>query len=194
MDYKQINDYEVMYMVRENDEEARGILLKKYLPVVSKIASKYSDFIKRRGIDFEDLLQEGTIAVNTAINTYDDSNGVLFYTYVRVCVERHLATYCKRLDNKKNYVLNSSISDEDCYSIIDYRTSIDNIFNDKLFEEEFICYKNSFDFKYSIVFELRYNGFTYKEIGKLLDISVSTVDGRLYKIRKFLQGKYNFNC
>ncbi len=194
MDYKQINDYEVMYMVRENDEEARDLLLKKYLPVVSKIAAKYSEFIKTKGVDFEDLLQEGTIAINTAINTFDDSNGVLFYTYVRVCIERHLATYCKRLDSKKNYFLNSSASEDNYYSIIDSRSSIDTIFNDKLFEEEFICYKNAFDLKYSSVFELRYNGFTYKEIGKLLDISVSTVDGRLYKVRKFLQEKYNFNC
>lgn len=194
MDYKQINDYEVMYMVRENDEEARELLFKKYLPIVGKIASKYTEYIKRKGADFDDLLQEGMIALNAAINGYDDSNGVLFYTYVSVCIERHLATYCRRIDNKKNYFLNNSIDEDNYYSKVDFKSSIDYIFDEKLAEEEFIFYKNAFDIKHSSVFELRYNGFTYKEIGKLLDISVSTVDGRLYQIRKILQEKYNFKC
>lgn len=194
MDYKQINDYEVMYMVRENDEDARGILFKKYLPIVGKIASKYTGFTNRKGVDFDDLLQEGLIALNAAINGYEDGNGVLFYTYVSVCIERHLSTYCRRLDNKKNYFLNNSIDDDNYYFIMDSKSSIDYIFNESLAEEEFIRCKNAFDIKHSSIFELRYNGFSYKEISRLLDISISTVDGRLYRIRKSLQEKYNFKC
>ena len=38
-------------------------------------------------------------------------------------------------------------------------------------------------FEDSCIFELRYNGFSYKEISELLDIPVSTIDGRLSKIR-----------
>ena len=57
-------------------------------------------------------------------------------------------------------------------------------------KEEFIRIKNKFDIEYSSVFELRYNGFSYKEISRLLDITVSTVDGRLSKIRRYL---HNFN-
>ena len=52
--------------------------------------------------------------------------------------------------------------------------------------KEFTRCKNYFDIDKSSVFELRYNGFTYKEISKLLDISISTVDGRLSKIRQTL--------
>ena len=54
-------------------------------------------------------------------------------------------------------------------------------------EEKFIMYKNSFKFLDSNIFELRYNGFSYKEISQLLDISFSCVDSRLCKIRKSLQ-------
>ena len=52
--------------------------------------------------------------------------------------------------------------------------------------QEFTKYKNYFDIDKSCVLELRYNGYTYKEISKLLDISINTVDGRLSKIRQTL--------
>ena len=56
----------------------------------------------------------------------------------------------------------------------------------------FIRYKNHFDLSYSSILELRYNGFSYREISQLLDLPISTIDGRLYKIRKFLQEKEKF--
>ncbi len=192
MDYRKVNDYEIMYMIKENDEGARELLLKKYLPIVSKIASRYLPFVKTLGIEFDDLIQEGMIALNKAINSYDDSMGILFYTYVSVCIERHIITYCKRADNKKNYFLNYSISDDNCYSLKDPKSSVDYFFNEKSAEDTFIRYKNLFDIKYSSVFELRYNGFSYKEISNLLDISIGTVDARLSRIRKSLQQRCNF--
>lgn len=193
MDYKQVNDYEVMYMVKENDDDdARGLLLKKYLPIVSKIAARYLAYAKTLGIEFDDLIQEGMIALNKAISGYNDNNGVLFFTYACVCIDRHLITYCKRSNNKKNYYLNYSITDEDFYLLKDTKSSLDDFMNEQLAEESFMYYKNLFDIKYSSVFELRYNGFSYREISNLLDISIGTVDVRMSRVRKFLQGKYNF--
>ena len=34
MNYKNVNDYEVMYMIRENDEESVGLMYKKYMPLI----------------------------------------------------------------------------------------------------------------------------------------------------------------
>ena len=41
MDYKQVNDYEVIYMIKENDEEARNLLIRKYKPIINKVSSDY---------------------------------------------------------------------------------------------------------------------------------------------------------
>lgn len=193
MDYKKLNDYEVMYMIKENDEYSREILLKKYMPIVSKISSKYLPFVKMYGSDFDDLLQEGMVALNKAIDSYDDNSGALFYTYVLICVERHIITYCRRVNNKKNYFLNSSVDVDDYYFLSDDKASMDLFVSEKLTEEEFKKCKNAFDIKYSSVLELRYNGFTYKEISNLLDISIGTVDARLSKIRKYFKERYNFD-
>ena len=37
MNYK--NDYEIIYMIRENDDIARNIMFDKYMPIVKNIAS-----------------------------------------------------------------------------------------------------------------------------------------------------------
>ena len=43
MDYQNLNDYELISYVYENDEEARNILLKKYEPLIleCKICTEY---------------------------------------------------------------------------------------------------------------------------------------------------------
>lgn len=189
MDYKQFNDYEVIYMIKENDEESRNLLIKKYKPIINKISNKYISSVKSFGVELDDLVQEGMIAFNKAINTFKDDNSVLFYTYASVCVERQIITYCTRNDSKKNYCLNHSYFDESYYSIADDKSLIDNFLSDYITESDFTLYKNLLDIKCSSVFELRYNGFTYNEISKLLDISVGTVDARLNKIRRTLQKK-----
>lgn len=194
MDYKKVNDYEVMYLIRENDEEAKGLLYKKYGSVIKKIALKYLDFASKHGVEFDDLVQEGYIAFFQAVETYDENGGALFFSYVSLCVNRHLITYCRNLCSKKHFILNNSISDDSIVEIKDEFSNPENIFLDRLAEDRFIYYKNHFDVKYSSVLELRYNGFSYKEISTLLDIPISTVDGRIYRIRKYFKQKGNNFC
>lgn len=183
MDYKNVNDYEIIYMIRENDDDARNLIFNKYLPIVKSIANKYYVFFKQNGADYDDFVQEGLIALNKAMNTYDENCGSLFYTYASLCITRQIITYCRNLCSKKHYILNNSIRDEDIFLYVNNGDSVDDYLCELYKEEEFIEIKNLFPLKYSSVFELRYNGFCYKEISELLNISVSTVDSRLSKIR-----------
>ncbi len=190
MDYKKINDYEVVYMVRENDEEAREIIFNKYIPIVRRIASDYLALAKMARIEYEDLVQEGLIALNEAINKYNERSGVLFYTFLCVCVERRILTYCRKMNSSKHYLLNTSLDDEYIYSVSD-NDVFEAYFNEINLERKFVSFKNLFDIVESNIFELRYNGFSYKEISKLLDIPVSTIDGKLCKIRRILKETLN---
>lgn len=190
MDYKKINDYEVVYMVRENDEEAREIIFNKYIPIVRRIASDYLALAKMARIEYEDLVQEGLIALNEAINKYNERSGVLFYTFLCVCIERRILTYCRKMNSSKHYLLNTSLDDEYIYSVSD-NDVFEAYFNEINLERKFVSFKNLFDIVESNIFELRYNGFSYKEISKLLDIPVSTIDGKLCKIRRVLKETLN---
>lgn len=187
MDYKDINDYEVIYMIRENDESARELVFNKYLPVINRIASKYFPFAKNYGVEFEDLVQEGYIALNNAIDKYNQNGGSLFYSYANLCIDRSVRTYCRDISNNKNSVLNLSLREEEIGCIKDDSNNPEDIVFEHFIEEKFIYFKNLFDLKHSCIFELRYNGFTYKEISCLLDISINVIDGGLYKIRKTLR-------
>ena len=41
MDYRDINDYEQLYLVAENDDEAEEVIFRKYKPIIYAIADKY---------------------------------------------------------------------------------------------------------------------------------------------------------
>ncbi len=184
MNYKNVNDYEVLYMIRENSDDARDIMFEKYFPIIKKIASKFYLINKDLGADFDDYVQEGLIAFNRAILTYDEKKNVLFYTYAPNVINKHLLSFVRNLKVEKHTILSRSLHNEEIlHNVKDY-ASFD--YMDKSIEEEFVKLKYSLDYKFSTVFELRFNGFTYKEIACLLDIPVSTVQSRLAKIKKIL--------
>ena len=190
MNYKYLNDFELCFYVQENDDDALELLLKKYKPCIDNIIRPYFQKYKYTGIELEDLYQEAKIGLLKASRSYDSNNKNLFITYAYTCIERQVISYCRTYNNMRNYPLNSSLA-------VDYRFVHDNStpfqsVEDILIEnEEFFENKNKLDFKYSIIYELRYNHFTYKEISILLDVPMSTVDGRLRYVRNMLNNSLN---
>lgn len=187
MDYKNINDYELIYQIRENDDTSLNILVKKYEPLIAKSARKYFSVSKYQGIELSDLVQEGRIAVIKALSSYDPDGDTLFYTYADVCINRHLITYCRSLNAMKNSALNYSVSDECLYLVGDMSYEPFRCLGYKCDEAFLKEYFYSLDFIDGNILELRFNGFSYKEISELLDISFTVITRRLCKIRKTLQ-------
>ena len=187
MDYKYVNDYELIYMIRENDEDTNDFLYNKYSNVIKKISSKYFLYAKEKGIEFDDLVQEGYIGLSSAINSFRDNMDSTFYTFACLCIERQIRTLCKKVSSNKHEVLNQALSKDYDNIVQIYSPGYLSSDNDFISMESFIFYKNLFSLKHSAVFELRYNGFSYQEIGELLDIPINTVDSRLCKIRKILK-------
>lgn len=187
MDYKYVNDYELIYMIRENDEDTNDFLFSKYLSVIKKISSKYFLYAKDRGVEFDDLIQEGYIGLASAINSFKDNMDSTFYTFACLCIERQIRTFCKKTGSNKQEVLNQALS-RDYDNLVQIYSPYNISFDKEIISmESFLFYKNLFSLKHSTVFELRYNGFSYQEISELLDIPINTVDSRLCKIRKILK-------
>lgn len=192
MNYKDVNDYEMLYLIGEKDEEAEKTLFGKYRNLILKIAPKYLPFVKEKGGDFDDLVQEGYIGLYSAIKNYQPGGKTLFYTFAHVCIERQMATYCRKMSRYKQEVLNYSYSIDvipddarDPFSEIipsDECEPLDSlIIADGV--SKLVDFKNSLPSEMACVFELRINGFTYKEIAILLGISKSKVDSALCQIR-----------
>lgn len=199
MNYKTVNDYEMLYLVSEDKDMSYDILCRKYLPIIKSVANKYFSFAKQRGAEYQDLIQEGYIGLNSAIVNYRSDLEVIFYTYASLCVERHIRTYCRSLSALKHQILNSSFPDDGYSSnIISDESYFGNFFKSSSREllKKLFFSTYSFDLDTRCVFELRYNGFTYKEISILLDLSLSSVETKFSKARKNLKKvfeNYNLN-
>ena len=188
MNYKSINDYEVLYMIRENSEEAKDLMYEKYMPLVKNMASTFYKLNKNLGAEYEDYIQEGLIALNKAICTYNEKKNVLFFTYFNNIINKHFNAYIRSLKANKHTILNQSVR---CSDIFWNALEKENFDYDKIIvEEEFIEMKNLLDVELSCVFELFFNGFSRKEISKLLDIPIKAVYSRLAKTKRILRDNF----
>ena len=199
--YKNINDYEQLYLIRENDdEEAKDIIFSKYKPIVLSIAKKYCNHTINGEID--DFIQEGYIGLYRAICSFNEKENTLFYTFCVICIERQIRSYFRRFSTAKNkiytshYSLDYDFEDLSFEEVIADNKNIDpKLLIERLDYNKMITrFKHSLDFKYSLVFELRCNGFKYREISKLLDIPISSVDNYVhvckYRLREFIKSAY----
>ncbi len=188
----QYNDYELIYMIKE-DEEALSYMVKKYEPLFRKLSYSFAKKYQNKGIDYEDLVQQCRITLCQVIDKYDYNRDIVFYSYLLICLRRSLHNYTRGLDNKP-----------DCYNYMDvlnyenlseFTLDIDvlNDYIDYEFERDIINFKNSLDSLDACVFELRYNNFSYKDIASLLEINVKKVDNTLLKIRKKMEKYFLFS-
>lgn len=189
MKYKQYNDYELIYMVREN-EMASDILFKKYEPILRNISEQYYQSYKYYGYDYDDFLQEAYVLFNKALVNYDEEKNNLFYSFVVLCVRRGMLTFCKRISNSNKNIASFYYIDVNENEIPDSKNDIDNLLIE--YDFEFFLKKElySMPIDYSSVFELKMNGFNYREIAILLDVSDGTIEYRSKKIRKIVGDKY----
>lgn len=197
MNYKNLNDNELLDLIQENNEDAITILLKKYEPIIYQTAIKYLKINKNKGLEIDDLIQEGIYSIIKAIENYRPSKEIKFSTYAITCIDRNIQTICRK-QNKKGYeILNKAWSYEICepstnepYINVIEDTNLEKPLENIILNE--FCYElkdTLFDLENECneVFMLKYNGFSYKEIAKLLDISIANVGYYLTKARKTLK-------
>ena len=104
MEYRDFNDYELVYYIHEGNEDANNILIKKYEPLINKIAHRMLPYCKNSGLEIEDLVQEGMIGLNHAIEKYQEQENTLFYTYAKKCIERKIISVVVASNRSKNKV------------------------------------------------------------------------------------------
>ena len=172
MNYKKYNDYELIYMVRENDDSSYDILFNKYLPIIKNIANIYYYGYSTYGYDLDDFVQEGYIAFQKALTKYNEGKNVLFYSFVVLCIHRSLMNFCNSITNDKKNISNIYLDSIENISMSDSLNSIDDyfIYKNNIQEIWNIIYDKKIE--YISVFELRWNHFSFLEISKLLDISI----------------------
>ena len=194
--YADENDYELLYLIKEENEEAKEIFYEKYKPMVETKAKKYYTQVGYNGYELNDLIQEGMIGLANAINDYECEKDVKFITFANICIDRQILSFIRNVNRNKHLVLSSSVSiDEENKHT--GRTLLD-ILNDNSIErnpeKSFVLYEEQEELKNKIkenltnkekeVFDLRFEGFTYEEIAILLNISIKSVDRTISRIKQ----------
>ncbi len=200
MNYREINDYELYYLIKEKDEYACDIMYKKYKPLIDKYARQYYKKYKDFSIEYDDLFQEGMIGLSGAIETYDESKNALFYSYALLFIKRRIEHYIKSATRCKHQVLNEALSMSLEYgdtntSLGDFlcreeQSSIDLVI-DAGVSKRILDFKYLLKDKHACVYELRLNNFSNREIAHLLDIDYKAVDNSLRAIKEKFD-KYNY--
>lgn len=178
--YRDLNDYEILYLVKENDDIDYAILYEKYRPLVYKIALKYKTIFKTFGYELDDLMQIGYMSLFNAIKHFE-SDISLFYTYSLNVIEYGIINEIRKNNTNKRKVLNDSIS----YDVLVPNSNLsyieiipdtkENIYDINDNYEELVVFKNTLPFIVSCIFELKYEGFSDEEIALLLEISLKEV-------------------
>ena len=203
MDYKEYNDNELLYYVNEANEEATEIIYKKYEPLINNLARKIINYCKNSGVEINDLVQEGMLGLSKALEQYKDNKDASFYTFAKTCIERKMISAAIAARRQKHKILNDSLSiestDEEGHNICEYLLSDDKSNPETMLlnieREKDILNKASHiltDFEIQ-VFELKINGFNYKEISEVLDRDVKAIDNALQRIKTKLKKNINID-
>ena len=132
------------------------------------------------------------MGLTNAINHFDESKDTLFYSFARTCIERKMISIIVSTRRQKHQVLNNSISFE---SFEDEQNKLDSILSDNSLnpEQQIINKEQTNNFFNKIkeeltelemqVLDLKMAGFTYKEIGDILDKDCKAIDNAVQRIR-----------
>ena len=138
--------------------------------------------------DFDDFYQEGLVSFYKALSTYNNTKDVLFYTYVVMCIKRALSSFGRVVFSNKNR--------DDGIDINELEYCIEDTVENPIIRDSYNGLQNvvrnvifSLPLESGSILELKTNGFTYKEIGKLLDIPISSVEFKSRRARKMLRNR-----
>lgn len=189
------NDYELIYLINEKNEDAKEFLYKKYSPLIHKEINRVKKVAFSNGVNLSDLTQEAMLAFTNAIYSYDEAEDAKFITFATLCIRRKLSSYInKSKTNKNRIILNRTVINSNDETGYKFRTSIsdsskDPLKNiivsekleetyknfDKLSKNERLCMTYAIDNK------------SAKEIAKLTGFSIKMVYNYLHRARNKLK-------
>ncbi|WP_058486087.1 RNA polymerase sporulation sigma factor SigH [Defluviitalea phaphyphila] len=106
LSYEELEDEEIIDLIRRGDGQAVDYLINKYKNFVRAKARTY--FLI--GADKEDIIQEGMIGLYKAIRDYEEEKISSFKAFAELCITRQILTAIKAATRQKHIPLNSYIS------------------------------------------------------------------------------------
>lgn len=197
IEYEALNDTELQLLSAKGDREAEEKLAERYLRLVRVCARP----LFLAGGDSEDLIQEGTFGLLSAIRQYDSNSGASFKTFAEHCIRMRLLSAIKSASRLKHFPLNDGISLEQLSEEPGAHISAFPEFFRRT-PEELVLARESKEELYSAflqclskferkVLELYLEGLSYREIADRLGKSAKSIDNAVQRIRTKLARNLN---
>lgn len=100
MDFRSYNDYEIIDLVKQGNEEALQLMIDKYRYLIAKKITKFN-----LTEDFDDYFQEGLLVLYRSILRYDDSRIKTFTRYFEMNYEHHLISAIRSKTRKMKFTI-----------------------------------------------------------------------------------------
>ena len=192
IDYAEMDDTMLQSLAFDGDRDAEDALATRYLRLVRICARP----LFLAGGDSEDLIQEGTFGLLSAIRNYDPADGASFKTYAEHCIRMRLLSAIKSASRLKHVPLNDGISLEELSEdpgadisalpeLIRYNPEELILAEESREELNAACSRclSRFEIK---VLDLYLEGLSYREIADRLCRDAKSIDNAVQRIRRKL--------
>lgn len=190
----------IMEMIRRGDDDGFRYITDIYSPmirgIIRKVYVKTGDF----RLDYDDLYQEGLLALSRAVRLFDQNGQGSIDRYVYVAVKRSIirkAVYYRKLYEHEQLSLDRDIFTDSSILFLNSARSIEdpkNRFRLKELKKALFALFESLDPLEKEILQLKREGHSYRDIADLLGCSTKKIDNLLQKvrkkIRKVLEGYY----
>jgi len=176
---------------RSGDEEALNSIIEHYEPEVRMIACKY--FLPRA--DYDDLIQEGRIAIFRAVLSYDTNLDIPFLHFLRMVIKRKLIDSLRKYTRQKHvklneaYSLNNVISESEETSFISLLANTEDPATTVIANDEARSMIHNLNKDLSnlerLVFEHYFiQGFKQREVSEWLGLPAKSLDNAIQRIKR----------
>lgn len=185
---EEYNDYELLYMIRQKDDYAFAILIKKYEDTILYHIKKY----KKKGVYLtEDYYQLALVKMIKAIQCYREDREASFHHYYNEIIRYAFIDYYRASFAYNKYQdmyclsLDLQVHEEGgLYTMMDFMNKTDHRENMILellgYIQEREAYLKPVERK---IIKLRLLGYSYRQIAKIMNINEKKVDNTIRKLR-----------
>ena len=194
------SDNELLYLYHQGDEEALTLLIEKYRRIMGAYARGYTGRVKT-SCEISDIYQVALISLYNAVNSYKENMGCRFSSYFKIVMERSVYNYIRHLysdicrANREAISIDQMVSDYEGIYVVDTIAASKEQGDPSWAIEVNDIMQNVNDIietlssKEQRIYRLWEKGFSYREIGILVEESEKKVDNILYKIKRLLRAE-----
>lgn len=192
-DFSALSDTELLLLVSSGQREAEEVLAGRYMQLVRALARP----LFLAGGDSEDLIQEGTFGLLSAIRQFEPGVGATFRTFAEHCIRMRLLSAVKSASRLKHFPLNDGVSleqlSEDSNTVLSaFPQSPEDLVLARESKEELYSVLYACLSKLEIsVLDLYLDGLSYCDIASRLGKDVKAVDNAVQRIRRKLARNLN---